>query len=124
MPHLRWLLRILTDRGTEYCGNVERHEYQLYLALNDIYHSKTKAKSPQTNGICERFHKTVLEEFYQVALRKKIYTSVEELQADLDAWLVEYNHHRENQGKRCDGRTPYATFVEAKKLVEEKRLTA
>jgi len=118
------LLRILTDRGTEYCGNVERHEYQLYLALNDIDHTKTKAKSPQTNGICERFHKTVLEEFYQVALRKKIYRSVEELQADLDDWLIEYNQRRGNQGKRCDGRTPYVTFGEAKKLVEEKRLTA
>jgi len=118
------LLRILTDRGTEYCGNVERHEYQLYLALNDIDHTKTKAKSPQTNGICERFHKTVLEEFYQVALRKKIYRSVEELQADLDDWLIEYNQRRGHQGKRCDGRTPYVTFVEAKKLVEEKRLTA
>jgi transposase InsO family protein len=118
------LLRILTDRGTEYCGNVERHEYQLYLALNDIDHTRTKTKSPQTNGICERFHKTVLEEFYQVALRKKIYGSVEELQVDLDAWLLEYNQHREHQGKRCHGRTPYATFVAAKDLVEEKRLTA
>jgi len=118
------LLRILTDRGTEYCGNVERHEYQLYLALNDIDHTKTKTKSPQTNGICERFHKTVLEEFYQVALRKKIYASVEELQGDLDAWIVEYNERREHQGKRCDGRTPYETFMAAKKLVEEKCLVA
>ena len=118
------LLRILTDRGTEYCGNVERHEYQLYLALNDIDHTKTKTKSPQTNGICERFHKTVLEEFYQVALRKKIYGSIEELQLDLDAWLVKYNHHRVHQGKRCDGRTLYQTLVGAKNLVEEKRLTA
>jgi transposase InsO family protein len=118
------LLRILTDRGTEYCGNVERHEYQLYLALNDIDHTRTKTKSPQTNGICERFHKTVLEEFYQVALRKKIYASVEELQSDLDDWLVEYNQRRVHQGKRCDGRTPFATFVDSRKLVEEKRLVA
>ena len=46
------ILRILTDRGTEYCGNRERHDYQLYLAINDIDHTKTKVKSPQTNGIC------------------------------------------------------------------------
>jgi len=46
------VLRILTDRGTEYCGNAERHDYQLYLAVNDIDHTRTKAKSPQTNGIC------------------------------------------------------------------------
>ena len=60
------LLRMLTDRGSEYCGNPERHEYELYLAIEDIDHSRTKTKSPQTNGICERFHKTVLNEFYSV----------------------------------------------------------
>jgi transposase InsO family protein len=58
------MLRILTDRGTEYCGRAESHDYQLYLAINDIEHTKTKVKSPQTNGICERFHKTILQEFY------------------------------------------------------------
>ena len=100
------LLRILTDRGTEYCGNVERHEYQLFLALADIEHTRTKAKSPQTNGICERFHKTELDEFYRVAFRRTIYHRLEELQVDLDSWLHEYNHERGHQGKRCDGRTP------------------
>src|SRR5690242_12733164 len=72
------LCRVLTDRGTEYCGSPERHEYQLYLAVEDIDHTKTKTKSPQTNGICERFHRTVLDEFYRVAFRKKIYRSIEE----------------------------------------------
>jgi transposase InsO family protein len=67
------LMRVLTDRGTEYCGKVEQHEFQLYLAVNDIDHTRTKAQSPQTNGICERFHKTILNEFYQIAFRKKIY---------------------------------------------------
>jgi hypothetical protein len=57
------LMRILTDRGTEYCVTREHHEYQLYLAIEDIDHTKTKAKSPQTNGICERFDRTVQEEF-------------------------------------------------------------
>jgi transposase InsO family protein len=70
------LLRILTDRGTEHCGKLETHDYQLFLAINDIDHTKTKVKSPQTNGICERFHKTVLNEFYQLAFRKKIYNSI------------------------------------------------
>lgn len=64
------MLRILTDRGSEYCGKVEHHDYELYLAINDIEHTKTKVKHPQTNGICERFHKTILQEFYQVAFRK------------------------------------------------------
>jgi len=81
------MLRILTDRGTEYCGKVEHHDYELYLALNDIDHTKTKAASPQTNGICERFHKTILQEFYQITFRKKLYSSLEELQLDLDGWL-------------------------------------
>ena len=78
------LLRILTDRGTEYCGAREHHEYELYLAIEDIDHSRTKAKHPQTNGICERFHRTMQDEFYSVAFRKKIYESIEQLQQDVD----------------------------------------
>ena len=81
------ILRMLTDRGTEFCGRPEHHDYELYLAINDIEHTKTKARHPQTNGICERFHKTILQEFYQVAFRRKIYASIEELQTDLDAWI-------------------------------------
>jgi len=73
------LQRVLTDRGTEYCGNPERHEYELYLAVEDVDHTRTKTKSPQTNGICERFHKTLLDEFYRIAFRKKIYHAIEEL---------------------------------------------
>jgi transposase InsO family protein len=85
------LSRVLTDRGTEYGGTPERHEYELYLALEDVDHSRTKTKSPQTNGIVERFHKTVLDEFYRVAFRKRIYGSIAELQADLDEWIRSYN---------------------------------
>jgi transposase InsO family protein len=85
------LSRMLTDRGTEYCGTPERHEYELYLAVEDVDHSRTKTKSPQTNGIVERFHKTVLDEFYRVAFRKRIYGSIAELQADLDEWIRSYN---------------------------------
>ena len=117
------LLRILTDRGTEYCGKVETHDYQLYLAVNEIDHTRTKARSPQTNGICERFHKTVLQEFYQVSFRKKLYTGgIEELQNDLDAWLVHYNTIRTHQGKMCCGRTPMETLEDGKKLWQDKNL--
>src|SRR6266516_694772 len=98
------LLRVLTDRGTEYCGNPERHEYELYLAVEDVDHSRTKTKSPQTNGIVERFHKSALNEFYRVAFRKKIYGSIAELQADLDAWVAEYNEVRPHQGHWCFGK--------------------
>ncbi len=114
------MLRILTDRGTEYCGRIDIHDYQLYLALNDIEHTKTKVKSPQTNGICERFHKTILQEFYQVALRKKVYHSIEELQIDLDEWLNKYNTERTHQGKMCCGRTPMETLLDGKQIWQEK----
>jgi transposase InsO family protein len=100
------VIRILTDRGTEYCGKPETHDCQLYLALNDIEHTKTQVRHPQTNGICERFHKTILQEFYQVTFRRKIYRSIEELQIALDDWLAYYNNDRTHQGKMCCGRTP------------------
>jgi len=116
------LLRILTDRGTEYCGNREHHEYQLYLAIEDIDHSKTQAQSPQTNGICERFHRTIQNEFYAVAFRKKIYPNLEELQEDLDLWLKEYNEERTHSGKYCFGKTPLQTFLDARYLADEKML--
>lgn len=114
------MLRILTDRGTEYCGKVEQHDYQLYLAVNNIDHTKTKAQSPQTNGICERFHKTILQEFYQVTFRKKIYDSIAGLQKDLDEWLQYYNNERTHQGKMCCGRTPMQTLVDGKQIWKEK----
>ncbi|RAW91729.1 IS481 family transposase [Photorhabdus laumondii] len=117
------MLRILTDRGTEYCGRVEHHDYQLYLAINDIDHTKTKAMSPQTNGICERFHKTILNEFYQITFRKKLYSSLSELQKDLDEWINNYNHYRTHQGKMCCGRTPIETLLEGKLIWAEKNLT-
>ena len=116
------LLRILTDRGTEYCGNREHHEYQLYLAIEDIDHSKTKTKSPQTNGICERFHRTIQDEFYAIAFRKKIYSSLEELQADLDVWLEYYNKERTHSGKYCFGKTPFQTFRDSIHLAKQKML--
>ncbi|MBV2188476.1 IS481 family transposase [Providencia rettgeri] len=116
------MLRILTDRGTEFCGRVEHHDYQLYLAINDIDHTKTKVMSPQTNGICERFHKTILQEFYQITFRKKLYSDLESLQTDLDNWLWHYNNERTHQGKMCCGRTPMETLLDGKQLWAEKNL--
>ena len=116
------LLRILTDRGTEYFGNRETHESELYLAIGDIDHSKAKAKSPQTNGVCERFLKTIQDEFYAVAFRKKIYHSLEEIQEDADRWIEEYNTERTHSGKYCFGKTPYPTFLDSKSLADDKML--
>ena len=114
------IIRMLTDRGTEYCGKLETHDYQLYLGINSIEHTKTKARYPQTNGICERFHKTVLQEFYQVAFRRKLYHSLHELQTDLDDWMEHYNSQRTHQGKMCCGRTPMQTLLAGKQLWQEK----
>lgn len=116
------MLRILTDRGTEYCGRMDQHDYQLYLAINDIDHTKTKAQSPQTNGICERFHKTILQEFYQITFRKKLYMGLDELQKDLDEWMKYYNNARTHQGKMCCGRTPMETLLDGKQVWAEKNL--
>ena len=112
--------RVLTDRGTEYCGNPESHQYELYLTVENIDHTRTKARSPQTNGICERFHKTVLDEFYRVAFRKKLYRNTDELQGDLDAWIRDYNTVRTHQGRWCYGKTPMQTFIDTLPVAKEK----
>jgi transposase InsO family protein len=116
------LLRILTDRGSEYCGNRETHEYALYLDIENVEHTRTKTKSPQTNGICERFHQTIQNEFYASAFRRKLYNSLEQLQADVDAWITEYNCERTHSGKYCYGKTPMQTFIESIKLAHDRQL--
>jgi len=116
--------RVLTDRGTEYCGKPESHEYELYLAIENIDHTRTKARSPQTNGICERFHKTLLDEFYRVTFRKKLYRTIAELQSDLDTWVAEYNEQRTHQGRWCYGKTPMQTFIDTLPVAKEKLMQA
>jgi len=116
------LLRILTDRGTEYKGKPEHHEYELYLAIEGIEHSKTQVRHPQTNGICERLHRTMQEEFYAVTFRKKLYNSLAALQDDLDQWMEYYNSQRSHSGKYCFGKTPMETFNESVTLARQKML--
>jgi len=116
------LLRILTDRGSEYCGNRETHEYALYLDLENIEHTRTKTRSPQTNGICERFHQTIQNEFYASAFRRKLYHSLEELQRDVDSWVESYNAERTHTGKYCYGKTPLQTFIDSAKLAYDRDL--
>ena len=113
------LLRVLTDRGTEYCGRIETHPYQLFLHLNGIEHSRTKVRHPQTNGSTERLNQIIQNEFYKVAFRKKIYTSIEEIQVDLDIFMATYNNERTNQGKHCQGRTPMQTLREGRALYQQ-----
>jgi transposase InsO family protein len=116
------LLRILTDRGTEFKGKPEHHEYELYLNIEGIDHTKTQVRHPQTNGICERLHRTMQEEFYAVAFRKKLYDKLQDLQQDLDDWMNYYNQERPHSGRYCFGKTPMQTFVESLPLAKEKLL--
>ena len=116
------LLRILTDRGTEFKGKPEHHEYELYLSLEGIDHSKTQVRHPQTNGICERLHRTMQEEFYAIAFRKKLYDNLELLQKDLDTWMEYYNNERPHSGRYCFGKTPMQTFSESLPLAKDKML--
>ena len=118
------LSRLLTDRGTEYCGSPDSHEYELYLAIENIDHTRTKVKSPQTNGIVERWPKTMLNEFSRMTFRKKLYTSLGALQADLEEWLRYYHEERVHQGRWCYGRTPLQTFRDTIPLAKEKLLAA
>ena len=116
------LLRILTDRGTEYKGKPEHHEYELYLQIEGIEHSKTQVRHPQTNGICERLHRTMQEEFYAIAFRKKLFDNLEDLQRDLDEWMTYYNQERAHSGRYCYGKTPMQTFKESIILVQQKSI--
>jgi len=109
---------MVTDNGREYCGRPVQHPYELYLAINQIEHRRTRIGSPETNGFCERFHRTLKEEFFSVAFRKKLYESLDELQQDLDRYLEFYNRERAHQGYRTKGRTPYQAFLDG---VIEKR---
>lgn len=111
---------ILTDCGREYCGLIERHPFELYLAAQNIKHKTTRPASPFTNGFVERFHQTVKNEFFAKAFREKIYTTVDELQIDLDKFILWYNTERAHSGYRCQGRTPMGTFIS---LLEESQKT-
>jgi len=116
------LLRILTDRGTEFKGRPENHEYEMYLQIEGIEHSKTQVRHPQSNGICERLHRTMQDEFYAIAFRKKLYENLDDLQQDLDNWMHYYNNERPHSGRYCYGKTPMQTFDESITLAKQKLL--
>jgi transposase InsO family protein len=101
------LQRVLTDNGPEYIGRSFRDR----LASMGVEHTRIKPGRPATNGHVERFHATVLHEFYRVAFRRRYYRSVAELQGDLAGFIGWYNHHRTHSGQRLRGRTPAAVFT-------------
>ena len=116
------LSRVLTDRGTEYCGVADRHPSALSLAVEPLDHRRTNTKPPQTNGIGERCHQTVLNEVDRVACRKRLYATRERLQADLDVFVQPYNVDRPHHGRWCDGKTPMQTFRDSVALAKEKQI--
>ncbi len=116
--HQMKVQRILTDNGSEYCGRKDTHPYELFLHLNGIEHTRTKPRTPRTNGSVERLNQTIEDEFYEVAFRKKLYRTVQEIQEDLDTFMDTYNRDRTNQGRYCQGRTPLQTMVEGKSLYQ------
>lgn len=101
---------ILTDNGTEFCGN-EEHPFEQILFKLGVKHRTTRVARPQTNGFVERFHRTILEEFFRVRLREVAYADLEALEVDLQIWLVHYNTERPHLGYRNNGRTPYETVL-------------
>ncbi len=101
---------VLSDNGQESCGRPDRHPYKLFLQLEEIEHRTTKAKQPQSNGIVERFHSTLLDEHFRVEGRRKWFESVEEMKKVLDEYLVQYNTRRPHQGSNMNGRTPAQAF--------------
>ena len=109
--------RILTDNGKEYTTHWidGKHEYEKFLKENSIRHTKIKPRIPQSNGIVERFNRTLLEEFYQIAMIKKVYSSLSGLQDDLDQFIYHYNFKRTNQGYRLKGKIPYQKFLDGKR---------
>jgi len=109
--------RILTDNGKEYTTHWKngKHDYETFLNSQGIRHTKIKPRCPKSNGMVERFNRTLLEEFYQIAMIKNVYTSIDQLQDDLDSFIYYYNFKRTNQGYRLKGKIPYQKFLDGKR---------
>lgn len=85
--------------------------YELFPQLEGIAHRTTKVRRPQSNGLIERLHRTLLDEHFRIAGRTKWYETLEEMHKDLDTYLVHYNAKRPHQGRNMNGRTPAQMFV-------------
>ncbi len=104
---------VLTDNGLEFTTHhaSKNHSFERLLKALNIKHRLTKVRHPWTNGACERLNRTILEEFYQHAFRTKIYTTVEQLNDDLQTYLKKYNYQRTHQGKRTKGKVPAELYL-------------
>lgn len=116
--HEAAITTVLSDNGREFCGRPDRHPYELFLQLEGIEHRTTQVRRPQSNGFVERLHRTLLDEHFRIAGRKNWYESVEQMQKDLDAYLLHYNAKRPHQGRNMNGRTPEKVFKEGLQKTE------
>lgn len=112
---------VLSDNGREFCGRPDQHPYELYLQLEEIAHRTTRVKRPQSNGIIERFHRTLLDEHFRVEGRRTWFETIEEMQTVLDEYLVIYNTCRPHQGRGMNGRTPRQAFIEGLPKIDQTR---
>ena len=97
---------VLSDNGREFCGRPDQHPYELALQLEEIEHRTTRVKRPQSNGIVERHHRTLLDEHFRVEGRRTWFETIDEMQASLDDYLATDNTKRPHQGRGMNGRTP------------------
>jgi len=93
---------VLTDNGTEFINT----DFKQLLVDYDIRHHRIPKGQPMLNGYCERFQRTILEEFYQVVFRKQFFDSLEALQSELDKYLSFYNFKRVHFGLIKTGAIP------------------
>ena len=93
-------------------GEIETH-HPGYLGSQDTFYVGT------IKGVGRIYQQTFVDTYSKWAAAK-LYQSLEELQADLDAWLEHYNTERTHQGKKCCGRTPMQTLLDGKQIWKEK----
>jgi transposase InsO family protein len=103
---------VLSDNGREFCGRPDQHPYELFLQLEEIEHRTTRVRRPQSNGIAERLHRTLLDEHFRVEGRRTWFETIDEMQVVLDTYMESYNHQRPHQGRGMNGRTPATAFTE------------
>jgi transposase InsO family protein len=120
LDHLKKALRkhgiklegILSDNGPEFTGRA----FTTHLADLELVHHRIPPRSPNHNAVCERFHGTVLREFYRPHFHRGRVDDIALLDRSLQAWTVDYNHHRPNHGDYMAGRTP----VQVKKQLQRR----
>ena len=123
LDHLKKTLRkhgitlegVLTDNGPEFIGKA----FQARVSEMGLHHHRIPPRSPNHNSVCERFHGTVLQEFYRPHFHRGRVEDVALLDRSLQAWVVDYNNERPNNGDYMAGRTPLQVKKELKRRIRQ-----